>query len=57
MEVKKHKISLIEKAIDAIIDVGEDIEESDPHYFIHSENSVISKLRSLQTKVEDGKES
>lgn len=51
MEVKKHKISLIEKAIDAIIDVGEDIEESDPHYFIHSENSVISKLRSLQTDV------
>lgn len=46
------KIQLIENAIDAIMAVGEDIQESDVAYFINYENSVVNKLRSLQNSIE-----
>lgn len=48
----EEKVKLIENAIDAIILVGEDIPESDAAYFINNENSVVSKLRSLQFNIE-----
>jgi len=38
---------LLYKAIDAIIDVVEDIPASDAHYFLNSEKSVVSRLRRL----------
>ena len=52
MKTKTQKYFLIEQAINKIIEVGEDIEESDAFYFINSENSVVSKLRELQYKIE-----
>jgi hypothetical protein len=48
MTTLEEKITIIENAIDAVIIVGEDIVESDAAYFINNENSVVSKLRSLQ---------
>lgn len=52
MKTLEEKVELIENAIDAIIAVGEDIPESDAGYFINYENSVVSKLRSLQNNIE-----
>lgn len=52
MKTLEEKVKLIENAIDAIIAVGEDIPESDAAYFINNENSVVSKLRSLQFDIE-----
>jgi hypothetical protein len=51
----KQKIKLIEDAIDVIIRVGEDIPGSDAGYFINSENSVVSELRSLMHNIENDK--
>ncbi len=45
------KIKLIEKAIDAIIDVAEDIPESNAFHFLNSENSVVNKLRDLERHI------
>lgn len=47
------KIKIIENAIDSIIAVCEDVEESDACYFVNYENSVVSKLRILQYDIED----
>lgn len=48
----EQKIKLIETAIDSIIDVVHDIPESDAGYFVNQVNSVVSKLRDLQDKIE-----
>ena len=46
----KGKLQLIERAIDAIIDVAE-LEEIDYHEFVDSCNSIVSKLRDAEYKI------
>ncbi len=53
MKTSEEKIKLIENAIDSIIVVAEDIPESDAGFFLNYENSVVSRLRRLQDKIEE----
>jgi len=56
MKTLEQKFEIIENAIDAIIDVAEDIEESDATYFMNSYNSVVYNLRRLQRKIEEAED-
>lgn len=54
MKTKEEKLEIINNAIDAIMNLT-DVNDSaiDYHYFIHSENSVVMKLRRIYTSIEE----
>jgi len=51
MKTKTEKLELVQNAIDAIMNVSE-LEEVDYHEFVDSEKSIVSKLISIENKIE-----
>lgn len=51
MKTPEQKLQVIYNAIDAIMDVVQEIPEADAHYFIHSCKSVVTNLNTLTDTV------
>ena len=49
----EQKIQTLNKAIDSIIDVAEDVPESNFHFLVASDRSVVNQLRTVISKIED----